>query len=207
MARTELPTNALFDELIAKGISTPLKSAGFRKSGSNYHRRLSQTVQAVNVQISRGSSTSEKTFYINAGVAFDAICDLAGKPIVERPKEYECDDRGTRGRLGELINGMPDSWIVRAGEDIVDMMRSVKDGVERLCLELDQIDSVAAYRSHRWFDRFRPTGINAQILYLLGDSDGAWREVQDLAVCFADRVNANGTDWWIEELHLSSLNR
>ena len=44
-----------------------------------------------------------------------------------------------------------------------------------------------------------------QVLYLLGDRDGAWREVRDLSAFFSDRLNANRVEWWIERLRLTDL--
>jgi len=74
-----------------------------------------------------------------------------------------------------------------------------------LVAELDRIDGPAAYRSHRWFDRFRPKAENAQVLYVLGDRAAALEEVERLAAFFADRQNANGAEWWITSLGLQGL--
>lgn len=35
-------------------------------------------------------------FYINVGLAFDAICQLTQTPILEKLKEYEWHIRGTK---------------------------------------------------------------------------------------------------------------
>lgn len=205
MARVDSPAEALLTEVLSRAVTPPLKAAGFRKSGMNYHRRHGETVQVVNIQVSHGSTASEKVFYVNAGCAFDAICSLAGVPVLDRPKEYECDYRGTRDRLAALVPGAPDSWVVRVGEDTSGAVTALGGCIQQFVSELDKIDGLAAYRAHRWFDRVRPTQANAQILYLLGDNAGAWREVQDLATMFADRENANRAEWWIEQLRLSDL--
>jgi hypothetical protein len=205
MARADSPAEALLADVLAQAVTPPLKAAGFRKSGTNYHRRRGETVQVVNVQVSRGSTWSEKEFFVNAGIAFDAICALAGVPVLDRPKEYECDDRGTRDRLGALIPAAPESWVLRVGEDTGGVVSALRDCVQQLVAELERIDGLAAYRAHRWFDRFRPTQANAQVLYLLGDRAGAWREVEALAAFFADRQNANRTEWWVKRLRLSGL--
>ncbi|MGL4555183.1 MAG: DUF4304 domain-containing protein [Gemmataceae bacterium] len=205
MARADSPAEALLTDVIAQAVTPALKAAGLRKSGTNYHRRHGETVQVVNVQVSHGSTWSEKEFFINAGIAFDAICALAGVPELDRPKEYECDDRGTRDRLGALIPTAPESWVLRVGEDTGGVVGALRGCVELLVAELDSIDGLAAYRSHRWFDRFQPAQANAQVLYLLGDRAGSWREVQSLAAFFADRQNANRTEWWVERLRLAGL--
>jgi len=205
MARSESPAETLLKQVIAEAVTPPLKAVGFRKTGMNYHRRLGETVQVVNVQVGHGSTWAEKVFYINTGVAFDALCELAGVPVLERPKEYQCDGRGTRDRLRDLVPASPDSWVLRVGEDAGGTVASLHGLIQRLGEQLDRIDGLSAYRSHPWFDRFRPRRENAQILYLLGDLDGAWREVQDLATLFSDRQNANREDWWVEKLRLTGL--
>ena len=205
MARAPSPADALLEGVLVHGVTPPLRVAGFRKTGRNYHRRLAGTVQVVNVQVSRWATGMEKEFFVNVGVAFDAICDLAGLPVLDKVKEYECCDRGTRSRLDDLIPGAPEAWTVRAGEDSSSIAASLHRHMQELVANLDAIDGPAAYRSHRWFDRFRPAPVNAQILYLLGDMAGACREVQALAAFFADRQNANRADWWVGQLHLSGL--
>ena len=41
----------------------------------------------------------EKRFYVNVGVAFNALCKLIGVPVLEKPKEYECESCGIQARL------------------------------------------------------------------------------------------------------------
>ncbi len=205
MARAYSPAEVLLKDVVARAVTPALKAAGFRKSGMNYHRRLGETVQVVNVQVSHGSTGMEKRFYVNVGIAFDSLCGLVGEPVLERPKEYQCDQCGTSARLEQLIAGAPGSWDVRAGQDTADIIRELGGFIQRLVDELDRIDGLSAYRSHRWFDRFRPMRVNAQVLYLLGDMEGAANEVQHLARFFADRTNGHRTDWWVEHLRLSGL--
>jgi hypothetical protein len=205
MAQTSFPADELLDAVLAHGVGPPLRAAGFRKTGRNLHRRIGGTVQVVSVQVSQAATRTEKEFFVNVGVALDAVCQLAGLPVLDRVKEYECDDRGTRSRLSELLPGAAESWTVRAGQDPADLAETLHRHMQALVSELDRIDGPAAYRSHRWFDRFRPAQVNAQVLYLLGDLAGAFREVQGLASLFADRQNANRVDWWVGRLHLSRL--
>lgn len=205
MARSPNPAETLYQAFIAEAVTPPLREAGFRKNGSNYHRRWGDTSQVVNLQLSRGSTWTEKEFYINVGVAFDAICTLVNVPVLDRPKEYECDDRGTRDRLQKLMPDMPSSWVVRVGTEIAPDVAQLRGTLEQLMAELEPIRTLSDYRTHRWFDRFRPVKENAQVLYLLGDLAGALREVQALATMFADRQNANRVEWWIERLRLQGL--
>jgi hypothetical protein len=205
MGRAKSPAEDLLNDAIRQAVTPLLKAAKFRKTGMNYHRRHGQTIQVVNIQVSHGSTDREKSFYVNVGVAFDAICDLVGLPILERPKEYECDSRGTRDRLGVLVQEPTGEWAVRVGQATDNLIERLKRCFEELLTELDQLDSPAAYRSHRWFERFRPKAENAQISYVLGDLDGALAEVNALAKFFADRQNANRSEWWIQRLGLVRL--
>jgi len=205
MSRAKSPAETLLTEVLAQAVTPSLKAAGFRKTSTSYHRRHGSTVQVVNVQVSHGSNWAEKKFYINVGIAFDAICELAGVPVLEKPKEYECDGRGTRDRIEALVPGAPQSWVVRHGASIDGTMTSLNGFMDHIRSGLDKIDSPAAYRSHPWFDRFRPRRENAQILYLLGDMDGAWHEVQNLVTLLSDRPNAPSEDWFVKKLCLSAL--
>lgn len=205
MARASFPADELLDEVLTRGVAPPLRAAGFRKTARSFHRRNGGAVQVVSVQVSQAATRMEKEFFVNVGVAFDAVCELAGLPVLDRVKEYECDERGTRSRLAELIPGVAESWTVRAGHDTADMIETLHRHMQELVFELDCIDSPATYRSHRWFDRFRPAHVNAQVLYLLSDLAGAFREVQGLASLFADRQNADRVDWWVDRLHLPGL--
>src|SRR5262249_61741124 len=116
MGRAHSPAEVLFKSVLAQGVTPRMKAAGFRKADTSYHRRPGATVQVVNIQASDGSGWSEKAFYVNAGIAFDAICHLAGLPVLERPKEFECDGRGTRDRQEGLVTSGSGDWILRDGE-------------------------------------------------------------------------------------------
>src|SRR4051794_5097536 len=104
MSAGSSPSDEAFNDVVRDAVTAVLKPAGFSKSGTNYHRRLSSCVQVVNVQTSRGSTLDEKRFFINVGLAFDELCGLTDVPVLEKPKEYECDDRGTRDRLEKLVS-------------------------------------------------------------------------------------------------------
>ena len=204
MARAYQPVEAVLKGVLADAVNPALKAAKFKKTALNHHRRHGETVQVVNVQISHGSTGMEKRFYVNVGVAFDALCKLIGVPVLEKPKEYQCEECGIQARLEGLLPGAPSFWTVGVGQDTAAMVTALGGFIEFLVVELDRIDGLAAYRSHRWFDRYRPQRVNAKVLYALGDMEGARREVRHLAEFFADR-NGNSTDWWVEHLHLTGL--
>jgi hypothetical protein len=205
MARAASPAEDLMAEGVKQAVTSVLKPAGFRKTGLNYHRRLGQTVQVVNVQVSHGSSASDKRFYVNAGICFDDICKLAGVPPLDAPKDHECDARGVRSRLEDFVPGAPPHWDVTAGEDVVTLVNCLRSHMEALISCLDGIDCIASFYDHPWFHQIRSRRVRAQALYLMGRKEEAMHEVNAMAKEFADRVNANDPRWWIEQLHLTGL--
>ena len=205
MMYDEVPAQAIFDDIVKRVVMPILKLLGFRKSAMSFHRRHRDVVQVINFQSSHGSSWDEKLFYVNVGLAFDAICHLTNREILEKPKEYECDARGIRARLEMLIDGAPARWSVHINSDSEPLARQLHDLIAKLAVELQLIDGVQAYRRHHWFERFRSKRETAQILYVLGDLDAAWNEVQDLCTLYADRQPFNRAEWWIEKLGLSKL--
>ena len=160
MANAKSPAGDLLDAIVSQGVTPTLKDAGFRKTGRSYHRRHGETVQVVNLQLSHGSTAMEKEFFINVGITFDSICELMGLPLLDRPKEYECDERGFRDRLSSCCRHRPSPGSF-AGEENAETLGSLHRLIPLLRVELDQVDGLAAYRSHRWFDRFRPTRLDA----------------------------------------------
>lgn len=199
------PAGDVFEQIVRDAVSSVLKPAGFRKTRTNFHRRAGTCVQVINLQSSLGASWDVRPFFINVGLAFDDICRLINLPILDSLKEIQCDDRGTRDRLENLISGVPPEWEASIAEDSKPIIDRLRTAMETLVLELDGINGLSTYRTHGWFDRFRPKRENAQILYLLGDVNGAREEVEHLARFFSDRKGASQPDWWIERLGLTGL--
>ncbi|MEM7587129.1 MAG: DUF4304 domain-containing protein [Acidobacteriota bacterium] len=202
------PLQKLFDDVVRRGVTSMLRPYGFRKSGLNFHRRNGDVIQVVNLQNSHGSSPAAKRFYINVGLSFDDLCRLTGTEQLDRPKEYECEGRGTRARLEELIDDVPERWEVRANRDAPGrVLDNLKPALAQLACELQIIENALSYRRHRWFERSRPSQENAQILYLLGDREAAWNEVLALCALFRDRKTMSRPGWWLRKLGLAELAR
>ncbi len=164
------------DELIARGATPVLKTAGFARTHGNFHRRKGPVVQVVNFQRSADNRGGSGAFFINVGLAFDGLWkaqghDLDGpmKRAIDRPLEHECH---FRSRLEELIPHCPRWWVISdedvsfyrqssqtGGDEIVNssdnLARAVallSDCIVRLVRELDQIDGPNALLSHAWRD-------------------------------------------------------
>ncbi len=205
MSRPKSPVEAALDDVIKRGVTSTLKSMGFSKSRLNYHRRRGYVVQVINLQMGHGSAGDQRQFYINVGIAFNAICQLTGQQVLKEPKEHECATRGTRGRLGKLIDEAPEQWNVDVKSDREGTVAKLRHCVQLLTAELELIDGPQTYRDHPWFERNRPTAENAQILYVLDDLDGAWSEVAELCKLHADSESRSRPESWIEELGLKKL--
>lgn len=207
MGNNKTLAQAMLDNVLSRAISPVLRPIGFRKSAANYHRRHGSTIQVVNVQSGQYSQWHWKEFFINVGIAFDEICQLTNTIVLEKPKHYQCQDRGTSSRLETLIESAPSSWTVSEDVSLDLVATKLAKCIQELAKELQCIDSVAAYRDHHWFDLCRPKPVNAQCLFLLGDLEGAWKEILDLSKAFQDRKNANRPQWWKEQLHLTGLDK
>jgi hypothetical protein len=197
-------TETRFKTLVQEAISPVLKPAGFKKIGLNYHRCHGETVQVINLQQSAWNQWNRKEFFINVGIPFDQIYELIGQPIAPKPKEYECNEVGTRGRLEEFIQEAPALWTIDGNSNLSLITERLRSCITKVTTELDQINNIQTYSTHPWCDRHRPATINAQIFYLMGNDAAAWQEVQRLVEVFHDREN-NSIPWWLERLQLSRL--
>lgn len=205
MPATKSPADEMLKRVIDEAFVAVLKPRGFKKTAHNFHRRLGEVVQVVNVQLSQGSSYSEKLFYVNVGLAFDEICSLIGQSTNETPKEHEC---ATRGRLEEFLRNAHERWEVGGPNKLDSMISKLRGVIEELAEELNQVTSPSDYLAHDWFRRESVSLSEcAQIHYVVGDLDSAWADVQRMCVEFADRELLGKPEYWIDELKLTKLHR
>lgn len=220
MARDRLPAGEIVDELIASAVAPTLEAAGFRRTGRDFYRRRGEAVQVVTVLESVGG-VRYRECCVYVGIAFDAMCRLAEMPVLERPVIFRpgASDfvyRGTYDRLESMLPGVRAWWSVRVkqgvGNGIGEVAEKLRAAIERLGAELDRIDRIDAYRAHPWFDRHRATLDRVQVLYLVGDLDGAWREIEEVIADFAEWAGAKfpgvqmpGPDWYVDRLNLTDL--
>ena len=133
-------------------------------------------MQIVNFQRSLHNTVGEKVFFINVGMAFDELWQLQGVDLnspmykhLEKPLEHECH---FRSRLEELIPNCPKWWVISQGdvtlfretsltngreiatsvEDATEVTKFLAECLNQGVLQLDQIDSPAAFLTHHWKD-------------------------------------------------------
>jgi hypothetical protein len=84
----------VIDHVGAEALATPLKAAGFRRSGRTWRRQVGDAVQVVHVQASRYNAGAEGEFLLSAGVYFRALAArLALFPPSDAPGESDCHVR------------------------------------------------------------------------------------------------------------------
>lgn len=198
------PAQEFFDDVVRTAVRPRLHPLGFRKSGVNFHRRHGGCVQVVNLQSSSGSTYEVKQFYVNVGLAFDELCDAAGIEILERPKEYECTDRGLCERMEALVPAAASCWVLTSAS--LDSQRDeLDDCMELLAPELDRIDGVPAFRDHPWFEHVTPP-VRVRFDWMAGDRDAALRGLTELWEQFSKRVREPGTlESYARDLGLADL--
>jgi len=172
----------LITGVVSRGVVPLTKPAGFKRGGLNFHRRRGETVQVVNVQLSQGNVGSEGRFYVNVGIAFDALRTLEQRPIEERPTEPECH---FRSRLERLVPGAPAHWTVSGQTDLEALAAELQRRFVPVVEDLDRIDSPAAFLAHPW--NAGDSGLRARLQYVSGDHAGALESLRQTAERFQDR--------------------
>lgn len=90
-------------------LTEPLKKAGFKRHGMDFSRQFNESLQVVNVQLSKWNSRDSGKFTLNIGVHFSDIAKLifGSDPMPANPKEPRCL---IRARVGMLMPGDGDKW-------------------------------------------------------------------------------------------------
>jgi hypothetical protein len=129
-----------------------LERRDFRKSGRTFRRsREPGLVQVINLQagmhvIQPAPHTADLygRFTVNLGIAIAELYELQmGKPFNERVQEHEC---GIRARLGDFLEGAPDTWwdLAREPEEVAQEVMGLL--VDYGLPFLDRFDTRAAVR-------------------------------------------------------------
>jgi hypothetical protein len=173
-----------FNQLLKISVVPLAKDAGFKKSGLSFHRRTTDSKQVINFQLSRGNTSQECRFYVNVGIAFDALFVLANKPIPKKPKEYECH---FRQRLEKLVDGTPPIWRITTESDIGESSNFLSESLKALIRMLEGINSITDFSKHSWFNIPSTPSLPFLVFYALAEYEAAWQELQDVSRRFSDR--------------------
>ena len=176
------------NRIIGAGLQGAARTAGFRKTGLNFHRRRGEVVHVLNVQLSRYNHGHDGAFYVNVGLAFDRLWILADRPIPERPPEVQCH---FRRRLESLTAGVPPSWQVSATTDTEQVGRALAAGVAQLVGQLDRVDAIPPFLALGWLGAGADYGLSARLHYALGGLEAAERYLRLEAAYFAGRRGAS----------------
>jgi hypothetical protein len=192
-------------EVLEKALSLSLiplaKERRFKKSGRSFHRRLGTAVQLIHIQLSAGNAWDQTMFYVNVGLSFDELCLLAGEPPSEKPSESECEPAY---RMRELVPSFPQRYTVTPESDPAVVADEIRPAFIAVMDELEKITSPGDFRKHSWFSKPAAPTVNPRVLYVCGDYDAAWAELQSVAETFKDRQGMSAKDL-VKRLRLEEL--
>jgi hypothetical protein len=166
---------------IGDGLKPPLSAAKFRKKALCFQRRLGDTVQVVDVQLSAGNTAGAVRFYVNVGVAFPALWALEDDADDDPWRAHECH---FQQRLEDLVDA-PKWWTVDAGTDRAVLAARLRAVAEALLARLDRVRSPRAAIDVLLADA--DSELRARLRYVEGDDDGALADLRATARRFADR--------------------
>jgi hypothetical protein len=188
-------------EIVSHGVAPAAKSAGFKKSALNFHRRVASVIQVINFQLSQGNFADQGRFYVNVGLAFDALWLLEGRPIPDRPREVKCH---FRRRIEQLVPGVPSAVDVTSKTDIVAASQGLRSNFDRLLTLLDPIQSPEAMLETGWLKIGSEIELRACLNYVLGRYPDAMRDLKEAAEFFSDRQGMS-VDALIKQYKLKKL--
>ncbi len=144
-----------FDRIIKNGFHEILKPLGFKKKANNFHLKLGNIGQIINVQKSQFGDKHSIRFTINTGIFVPeywlAFYNYSNKGLPDYPKEPECL---IRKRIGDLRN-QHDTWYdIEEQTDEQQLINEMKknltnfilpyfdrlNSTEKMLQELDKLD-------------------------------------------------------------------
>ena len=173
---------ALLTTAVAAGLTPLLKGRGFRKERFIWQRRLGETTQLIEIQLSRAFRT-DGVFFVNVGVTVDALralgVDRTGQVVVGG----EAVDFGTR--LTTLAPTAPSAVAVDA--DANQLGEELHVALTPVLETLDRVDGPDGLLREFTHDRGFQKIVRAQLRYVTGDRAGALEDLRAVATQFADR--------------------
>jgi len=106
-------SNATMTRLATEPIAAVLKSCGYRKTGTTFHRALDDVDHLINLQKSASSSSGEIRATVNIGISVRSLAPIrAGVP--DKASLWSAH---WRRRLGELMPAATDRWWTATSDD------------------------------------------------------------------------------------------
>ncbi|MGG6460919.1 MAG: DUF4304 domain-containing protein [Candidatus Eiseniibacteriota bacterium] len=160
--------------IVNASITKVARDAGFKKYHLNFFRRKGTVIQVINVQLSPWNRGLEAYFYINIALEFDELRTHEGKPIIEMPKEYQCD---FRRRIEHLVPETSFAWEVTPEVDADSVALKLHQSITVVLDFLNQIDSLSTFlniaTSEKWFALPGEYDFLARLYDALGDTEEA----------------------------------
>ena len=194
----------VISEAVAVSVKGLAKDRGFKKKGFAFRRTHGQTSQVIDLQLSRGNSSTEGSFYVNVGLTFDAVTALGGSTTGESVIAGETVHFSAR--LEDLVPSAPDSWKVTARTDAQAMGERLGAALAPVFERLEAIDSPLAMLREFPLDDGAERILRARLEYVTGDFPAALAELKLAAAYFADRRGMS-VETLIERYELKKLRR
>jgi hypothetical protein len=169
---------------IGRGVAPLLKGAGFWRAGWRFHRHAVEIVQVIDFQLSQANFADTGKFFVNVALGIGRLWELAGRPIPDRPKPYECQ---VCKRLEEVVAGAPSGWDVSASTDLDALAGRLSGSISSLLMDLDEITSIEALLGEGWLEVGADLITRAQMRYVSGDHEAALADLREACVFFSDR--------------------
>ncbi|MFP2963851.1 DUF4304 domain-containing protein [Myxococcus sp. 1LA] len=186
--------------LAANAMKPLAKAGGFKKKELTWRRRHGETTQVLNVQRSHGNTSSEARFYVNVGIAFDALFRLEEQAIPDAPREHECH---FRARLEQLDAKAPAVWVVGSTTNESALTVRLAKHLARAVAFFDTVEGPATLLQQQRLDHGAELFLRAQLRYVLDDASGALADVRQGVAFFSDRGLT--LERQLHMLHLSPL--
>jgi hypothetical protein len=188
-------------QIVDASIKPLAKSAGFRKKHYTFFRRRESLLQVVNVQSSIYNFGVSGGFFINTGIAVDALRLMEGKPIVEELKEYECH---LRHRIEDYFPSAPQEWKITPTTDMTAMINLLREAFKVVIDEFNAINSIEDIISRNKWGRGSDYILLARLHYAIDQLDKSREYLQLAADFFHDRPGVS-VSRYIERYHLHKL--
>jgi hypothetical protein len=172
----------IVNEIVDNGLAQLMRAHGFRKSALTFRRTRGETTQFVSLQLSHGNFGNDGGFYVNIGIAFNAITALEGTKTVaalvggDRVHFFK--------RLEQLEASAPETWKVTAATNTVAAGEQLCALTAPILMKLESITTPASMLAAFPLDA---SVLRAQLHFLNGDRHSALEDVRTVAEMFVDR--------------------
>ncbi|HLY27529.1 MAG TPA: DUF4304 domain-containing protein [Aggregatilineales bacterium] len=175
-------------DIVGKSIKPMAREAGFKKVAFNFYRRIGDLIQVVNIQLNRWNVGTTGGFYVNVGISFDKLRELARRPIDEKPRGWDWD---FSRRMEHFCLEAPQEWLIDKNTDVEATAAVLSADFKIILHKLDEITSIQAFIESDLAGVGSGYGLLAKLFYVLDDMPASRHWLQRESAFFADRRGAS----------------